>query len=152
MSRQVYRNVKSREARQASHIGSTIDVKILTRPRGDPCSSEAAGNPPLEAQGVSRHSSPQQMDCPNAARTEDRQLRACVFCAMLRWTEELRMCFIAGPQCDIPNPKALASLLSAEWYMEQWPLIPRENLLASAVDFPHLDSDGYVAAHGTFLW
>ena len=34
------------------------------------------------------------------------------------------------------NPRAVAQLLSVEWYKEQWPSIPPEELDASAVDLP----------------
>jgi hypothetical protein len=40
------------------------------------------------------------------------------------------------------NPAAVADLLSVDWYSEQWPLIPRAELEASAVDFPYQDGDG----------
>ena len=40
-------------------------------------------------------------------------------------------------RCFMPNPGAVASLLSVEWYKSQWPSIPPEELDASAVDFPH---------------
>ena len=33
-------------------------------------------------------------------------------------------------------------MLSADWYHEQWPRIPKEELEASSVDFPHQDPDG----------
>ena len=40
------------------------------------------------------------------------------------------------------NPAAVADLLSVEWYSEQWPLIPKAELEASAVDFPYQSEDG----------
>ena len=33
------------------------------------------------------------------------------------------------------NAAAVADLLAVEWYSEQWPLIPKAELEASAVDF-----------------
>ena len=42
----------------------------------------------------------------------------------------------------MPNPAAVAILLFADWYHEKWPLIPKEELYGSAVDFPHEAPDG----------
>ena len=49
---------------------------------------------------------------------------------------------LVGPSCTMQNPAAVADLLSAEWYSEQWPLIPKAELEASAVDFPYQCEDG----------
>ena len=73
---------------------------------------------------------------------EHRAFKACVCCAMQQWSENLHSEFLVGPQCSIPNREGFAECLSAEWYHSRWPLIPREELMASAVDFPHLDADG----------
>ena len=73
---------------------------------------------------------------------KQRRFSACVFCAMLHWGEYLRDVFLAGPQCFMHDPAKVAELLSAEKYHESWPIIPRENLMASAVDLPHLDLEG----------
>ena len=40
------------------------------------------------------------------------------------------------------NPAKVAELLSADWYKEQWPRIPPEELDASSVALPHMASDG----------
>ena len=71
-----------------------------------------------------------------------RQLSACVFCALLDWPEELRFVYLAGEQCFMPSPGLVADLLSVEWYKSQWPLIPPEELDASAVDLPHSSVTG----------
>ena len=73
---------------------------------------------------------------------ERRQFVACAFCAMQYWNEELRQVYIAGPSCFMKNPAMVAELLSADWYKKEWPLIPVEELDASAVDLPHKGPDG----------
>ena len=71
-----------------------------------------------------------------------RAYKACVFCAMQQWSENLTDEYLAGPQCTIPSKGLVAQLLFAEWCASQWPLIPREELMASAVDLPHEAQDG----------
>ena len=61
---------------------------------------------------------------------------------MQQWSENLTDEYLAGPQCTIPSKGLVAQLLSAEWYASQWPLIPREELMAPAVDLPHDAQDG----------
>ena len=61
---------------------------------------------------------------------------------MLHWSENLYSEYLVGPQCCIQDRAAFADNLAAEWYHERWPLIPREELMASAVDFPHPDAEG----------
>ena len=68
---------------------------------------------------------------------EPRSFEACVFCAMLHWSEHLKSVYIAGENNEIKNPAAVADLLSVDWYSDQWPLIPKEELNASAIDFPY---------------
>ena len=68
---------------------------------------------------------------------ESRGFVACVFCAMQHWSEQLVPRYLTGPHCTIKSPAAVADLLSVEWYSEQWPLIPKGELEASAVDFPY---------------
>ena len=72
---------------------------------------------------------------------EPRGFEACVFCAMLHWSEQLKDVYIAGEQCLMKNPSAVADLVSVDCYSEQWPLIPRAELDASAVDFPYKVDD-----------
>ena len=74
-------------------------------------------------------------------RIEERGFAACVFCAMLHWTENLARLYLTGPECTMKNPSAVADLLSADWYSDQWPLIPKAELLASAVEFPYQAED-----------
>jgi hypothetical protein len=74
--------------------------------------------------------------------SEDRGFVACVFCAMLHWSDHLMCLHLVGPRCTMRNPAAVADLLSAEWYSEQWPLIPKAELEASAVVFPYQSGDG----------
>ena len=73
---------------------------------------------------------------------ERRQFVACAFCALQYWSEELRQVYIAGPSCFMKSPAMVAELLSADWYKKEWPLIPAEELDASAVDLPHKAPDG----------
>ena len=74
--------------------------------------------------------------------TESRSFEACVFCAMLHWSEHLSHHHLVGPKCTMPNPAAVAELLSVDWYSAQWPLIPVAELEASAVDFPYQCENG----------
>ena len=84
-----------------------------------------------------------QETVPNSFEPPQRRaFQACVFCAMLHWSETLHREYIAGDRCSIPSPGEVAKCLSAEWYSKAWPDIPREEIMASAVDFPHLDDDG----------
>ena len=71
-----------------------------------------------------------------------RQFVACVFCALLSWSEELHRCHLAGPHCFMQSPHLVAELLKTEHYSEAWPLIPRAELDASSVLLPHLDAAG----------
>ena len=73
---------------------------------------------------------------------EPRCFAACVFCAMLHWSETLRRVFVAGPESFMQSPHKVAALLAADWYHEQWPRIPQDELYASAVDLPHKTADG----------
>ena len=70
-----------------------------------------------------------------------RAFQACVFCAMLHWSETLYREYLAGAKCTIPSPSLVADLLDVKWYETEWKLIPREELEASAVDFPHPAED-----------
>ena len=54
----------------------------------------------------------------------------------------MRQVYIAGPSCFMKSPAMVAELLSADWYKKEWPLIPAEELDASAVDLPHKAPDG----------
>ena len=75
-----------------------------------------------------------------------RQLSACAFCARQEWPEEQCCVYLAGEHCFMPTPALVAELLSVEWYKTQWPLIPAEELDASAVDLPHLSVSGEPAS------
>ena len=77
-----------------------------------------------------------------AQAREPRAFQACVCCAMQQWTEHLHSEFLVGEKCTIKDRAKFADCLSAEWYHKRWPLIPREELMSSAVDFPHEDIDG----------
>ena len=78
---------------------------------------------------------------PAADRWEPRHRAACVACARLHWSEELKSVCLAGRRCFMRNPRAVCKLLSCERYEERWPLIPKEELRASSVELPH-GSDG----------
>ena len=68
---------------------------------------------------------------------QPRSFVACVFCARLDWSENRRMLFIGGENSFIKNRQAVAELLSADKYAAAWPLIPREELGASSVEFAY---------------
>ena len=61
---------------------------------------------------------------------------------MQQWSENLHSEFLVGDKCTIKDRAMFADCLSAEWYHQRWPLIPRDELMTSAVDFPHADSEG----------
>ena len=67
-----------------------------------------------------------------------RRFTACVFCALLDWSETRVQANIK----DMHKPADVAWLLSADWYHKQWPLIPLDELYSSAVDFPHKAPEG----------
>ena len=73
---------------------------------------------------------------------KNRSFNACVFCAMLHLSENLARLCLVGPKCTVQNPADVAQLLAADWYSEQWPLIPEAELYASAVDFPYQCESG----------
>ena len=73
-------------------------------------------------------SSPEQATAGDSA---PRKFSACVFCAMMLWSEML-----SGPNSFMKNPRAVAEKLSADRYHENWVRIPIEKLYASSVDFP----------------
>ena len=75
-------------------------------------------------------------------KSPPKQFVPCVFCALLRWSEEQRQEYIAGSGCFMKSPRLVAELLSSSAYAEAWPLIPREELDASAVALPHHDREG----------
>jgi hypothetical protein len=72
---------------------------------------------------------------------QPRAFQACVFCAMLHWSETLCREYLVGAKCTIPSPRLVADLLDVKWYGDAWKLIPLEELEASAVDFPHPTED-----------
>ena len=102
----------------------------------------SATQPELSA--VQRYEAGQFTDAePNAKEPlRTRAFQACVFCAMLHWSETLHREYLTGDRCTISEPKKVADMLSAKWYCDRWPSIPREEVMASAVDFPHPDDDG----------
>ena len=67
-------------------------------------------------------------------------MKACVFCARRQWSEDLQEVYLAGPHCFMQSPEAVAVLLDPETYHEAWDLIPKEELLASAVNMRLGDS------------
>ncbi|CAK0895070.1 unnamed protein product, partial [Prorocentrum cordatum] len=73
---------------------------------------------------------------------EPRAFQACVCCAMQQWSENLHSELLVGDKCAIKDRAQFADCLSAEWYHQRWPLIPRDELMSSAVDFPHDDCEG----------
>ena len=92
--------------------------------------------------GTESHEGPDLDGTARQKTIESRGFVACVFCAMSQWSEHLLRLHIAGPDCLMKNPTAVVELLSVGWYAGEWPLIPRTELDASAVDFPHQGEDG----------
>ncbi|CAK0814408.1 unnamed protein product, partial [Prorocentrum cordatum] len=93
----------------------------------------------LQAAGAAEAAARAQAAC--QAR-EPRAFQACVCCAMQQWSENLHSEFLVGDKCTIKDRAQFADCLSAEWYHQRWPLIPRDELMSSAVDFPHDDCEG----------
>ena len=60
----------------------------------------------------------------------------------MHWSEQLALLYIASPKNTLKNPEAVANLLAVDWYAEQWPLIPRCELDASAVYFSYEARNG----------
>ena len=73
---------------------------------------------------------------------EGRSFEACVFCARLHWSEHLAHLYLVGQECTMQNPAEVAALLSMDWYSQEWPMIPKAELEASAIDFPYQSEDG----------
>ncbi|CAK0850189.1 unnamed protein product, partial [Prorocentrum cordatum] len=71
-----------------------------------------------------------------------RAFQACVCCAMQQWSENLHSEYLVGDKCTIKDRAQFADCLSAEWHHQRCPLIPRDELMSSAVDFPHNDCEG----------
>ncbi|CAK0847613.1 unnamed protein product, partial [Prorocentrum cordatum] len=93
----------------------------------------------LQAAGAAESASRAQAAC--QAR-EPRAFQACVCCAMQQWSENLHSEYLVGDKCTIKNRAQFADCLSAEWHRQRWPLIPRDELMSSAVDFPRNDCEG----------
>ncbi|CAK0792583.1 unnamed protein product, partial [Prorocentrum cordatum] len=73
---------------------------------------------------------------------EPRAFKACVCSAMQQRSENLHSEYLVGDKCTIKDRAQFADCLSAEWYHQRWPLIPRDELMSSAVDFPRDDCEG----------
>ena len=77
-------------------------------------------------------------------RWAPRCLRACVFCARLKWAEVLREEYIAGPSCTMADPARVCELISCARYEKRWPLIPVDELRASAIELPIASTESSV--------
>ncbi|CAK0838914.1 unnamed protein product [Prorocentrum cordatum] len=93
----------------------------------------------LQAAGAAESAARAQAAC--QAR-EPRAFQACVCCAMQQWPENLHSEYLVGDKCTIKDRAQFADCLSAEWHHRRWPLIPRDELMSSAVHFPHHDCEG----------
>ena len=76
---------------------------------------------------------------PVDARWEPRRRAACVFCARLHWSEELKLVYLSGEHCFMEDLPAVEKLLSWHRYSERWPLIPSAELESSAVSLHYKD-------------
>ena len=56
-----------------------------------------------------------------------------MFCARRLWQEELWELYLAGPNCFMQNPKAVAKMLDWSVYQQHWTGIPEAELKGSAV-------------------
>ena len=59
---------------------------------------------------------------------------ACCVCTMQAWQEERVQAYIAGDACCFRNFEAVVDLLSPSKYISTWPMVPAEEIRASAVD------------------
>ena len=59
---------------------------------------------------------------------------ACCVCTMQAWQEERVQAYIAGDACCFSNFQAVADLLNPDRYIRTWPMVPAEEIRASAVD------------------
>jgi hypothetical protein len=80
-------------------------------------------------------------------RWAPRHRTACVFCARLHWREEIQDRFISGPKCFMHAADKVWKFFSVERYRGRWPLIPEEELRASAVNMGSKESPVLVLLH-----
>ena len=73
-------------------------------------------------------------ELPASDRWSQRRWLACVVCAEGRWSEDLVPTFLAGEHCNFKKPDLVANLLDADKYIETWPCVPSEEVLASSVE------------------
>ena len=59
---------------------------------------------------------------------------ACCVCTMQAWQEEMVQAYIAGDACCFSNFQAVADLLNPARYIRTWPMVPAEEIRASAVE------------------
>ena len=80
-------------------------------------------------------------------RWTPRHRTACVFCARLHWREEIQDRFISGPNCFMQAADKVWKFFSVERYRGRWPLIPEEELQASAVNMGSEESPAWALLH-----
>ena len=59
---------------------------------------------------------------------------ACCVCSMQAWQEERIQAYIAGDACCFINFQAVADVLHPARYIRTWPMVPAEEIRASAVE------------------
>ena len=59
---------------------------------------------------------------------------ACCVCTMQAWQEERVQAYIAGDACCFSNFQAVADLMNPARYIRTWPMVPAEEIRASAVE------------------
>ncbi|CAK0862279.1 unnamed protein product, partial [Prorocentrum cordatum] len=116
-----------------------LHAEIIGRIAGKIGQGGPAEEIPLQAAGAAESAARAQAAC--RAR-EPRAFQACVCCAMQQWSENLHSEYLVGDKCTVKDRAQFADCLSAEWYHQRWPLIPRDELMSSAVNFPHDDCEG----------
>ena len=59
---------------------------------------------------------------------------ACCVCTMQAWQEERVQAYIAGDACCFSYFQDVADLLNPDRYIRTWPMVPAEEIRASAVE------------------
>lgn len=77
--------------------------------------------------------SPDDSDVARTDRWTSRSWIACCVCAMQAWQEAMVQAYVAGDRCCFSNFEAVADLLNPDRYIRTWPMVPKQEILDSAV-------------------
>ncbi|CAE7535845.1 tkt, partial [Symbiodinium sp. CCMP2592] len=86
-------------------------------------------------------------DEPPESELPRRCMLGCAFCARSHWREAMQAVYLTGEKVFMNNAEAVWDLLSVKRYQERWPLIPLEELEASAVDMSVEGTSRFVLLH-----